>query len=248
MSKSAVVGRFAAGIKFLTILPMGKLGETEEDLRNSVPFFPVIGLLIGFICGVLIYFPLSFLTGLIPSVLAVFILVGLSAGLHMDGLADTFDGFLSTADRDGVLMIMKDSRIGTMGVLAVIFILLTKVAALSGLDSDQFLKAILLAPVAGRWAITQQICFMPYKRDSGLGSVFMQKSRGSTSAFTSILFAAAVVTVMGPRGLICMSASVLTLILFSMWCMKRIGGTTGDTYGASCEIAETAFLLSAALV
>lgn len=248
MSRINPVGRLAAGIRFLTILPVGKLGIGLEELRKSVPLFPLAGLLIGFLCSALLYFPLSLLTGLVPSVLAIAVLVGMSGGLHMDGLADTFDGFMSHTGRDRIMVIMKDSRVGTMGVLAVVFVIMIKVAAFSVLGKDQFLRVLLLTPAAGRWAIVQQICFMPYMRDKGLGSIFKQNSRIGTSLLSSILFGGAVFAVLGARGLLCFAASVIVLLLFSKWCMKKIDGATGDTYGASCELAETAFLLCAAFV
>ncbi|MCK5130734.1 MAG: adenosylcobinamide-GDP ribazoletransferase [Candidatus Sabulitectum sp.] len=248
MSRVNPVGRLAAGIRFLTILPMGKPGENPEELRKSVPFFPLAGLLIGFLCSVLLYFPLSLLTGLVPSVLAVAILVGMSGGLHMDGLADTYDGFMSHTGRDRIMLIMKDSRVGTMGVLAVVFVIMIKVAAFSVLSKDQFLRVLLLTPAVGRWAMVQQICFMPYVRDKGLGSIFRQKSKVFTSIFSSVLSLGAVFALLGMNGLFCFAATAVVLLLFSVWCSKMIGGATGDTYGASSEISEAVFLLLAAFL
>ncbi len=161
---------FFAALQFLTIIPLPKrlAGETE-DLEKSVPFFPLVGLFIGLLAAGFDQLAGSHLPPFAASVLVVILLVGISGGLHMDGLADTADGFLSARPREKMLEIMRDSRTGVMGTIAVVFVILLKIAVLNPIPLDLRWKAILLMPLAGRIAMVLMMTFLPYVRTRQAG-------------------------------------------------------------------------------
>src|SRR5512137_125405 len=118
---------FLAAIQFLTVIPFPKdYMPREEDLGRSVPFYPIVGLLIGIMAATLGYLMEAVLPPLPAYATILIFLLAISGGLHMDGLADTADGFFSARPRDRILEIMRDSRIGVMGVIAVVCIVLLK--------------------------------------------------------------------------------------------------------------------------
>jgi len=230
-----------AALRFLTIVPLpGAWGTSEEDLAGSTAFFPVVGLLLGLIAGAAA-FGLSHLLPPWPATAAVVILLALfSGGLHVDGLSDTADGFMSSRPRERILEIMKDSRIGAMGALAIGSVLMLKTASLASLSLAGFWKAAVLMPLAGRCAIVIQMAALPYARpEGGLAAVFY-RSRTWTPLVAATLLMVAVGWVLGGRaGVVAMGVVVAGTILFNALCRRKIGGATGDTLGASCEIGET---------
>ena len=238
-----VIGSFVAALRFLSIIPCaGSLGTSEDELARAVPFFPLVGLL--FACIVL---PLTWgLSQVLPSavtaVLTVLLLLSFSGGLHLDGLADTADGFFSSRPRERMLEIMRDSASGAMGVMALVLLLSLKIACLASM-SDQLLIAVFLMPIAGRVAILLLMAMLPYARsEGGLGNLFKdafntQQARLRALAALLVLsglsWAAA-----GPQGLLAVFAVLLITTLFALFCRRKIGGVTGDTLGAACELAE----------
>lgn len=221
----------------------------EKDLGRSLPWFVFIGGLIGAVvalidCGVSKVMP-----ALPTSVATVFALVAVSKALHLDGLADTADGFFSSRPRERILEIMRDSHIGTMGVAAVVFVLLMKVAALASIDPAARVKAVFLMPVAGRFAPVLMFAAMKYARgESGLGTVFSKNSAGPALAVSLALFAAAGYGIAGMKGLVIAGAVLVFSGLFAAWSGRKIGGYTGDTLGASVEMSELAAAVAALVI
>jgi adenosylcobinamide-GDP ribazoletransferase len=232
--------RFAAAIQFLTVLPV-PCNCAERELGRSTLLFPVIGLLIG--AGiVMVNFALSaVLPPLVVNVLLVIAMLAVSGGLHMDGLADTADGFLSSRPRERILEIMKDSRTGAMGVIAVVCVLCLKIAALVSVPNNLRWPTLLLMPLAGRCALVIEMAALPYARpEGGLGSVFAVNKSPIDAFFAIFVLSATACWSLGWRGLISAGAAVLVTLVFSFWCRRKIGGFTGDTLGAACELAELA--------
>lgn len=240
---------FFAAIRFLTILPVPAAwcGE-DKTLGKSVPFFPLVGLFIGIIAAAFDYAYSQILPPLPASVLTITILTGLSGGLHMDGLADTADGFFSARSRDRMMEIMRDSRTGVMGVLAVVTVVLLKVSLLASAFEASRWVVILLMPIAGRSAIVSLMTALPYARPAGgLATLFAQyRSWLNVSWSWGLLFVIA-----GWQAQEVGLAGALLAFLFAMIFVRynrsKIGGYTGDTLGAVCEMAEIAPLLAAVL-
>ena len=237
-------GRFAAAIRFLTIFPLpGTLGTTEKDLAGSTAFFPLVGLLLGCIAVPVTWGMYQLFPPMVTAVLTTFILLAFSGGLHLDGLADTADGFFSARPKEKILEIMRDSASGAMGVTALTVLLLLKIACLSSLSTN-LIFAVFLMPIAGRSAILLMMALLPYVRLSGgLGSLFYSRRSRLLALWGMIFFAGMAWPIAGMRGVIAVLAVVILTGLFAVLCRIKIGGATGDTLGASCELAEVAVAL-----
>ena len=229
-----------AALKFLSILPVPSAWTGQgQEFSGSVKFFPVVGLIIG-----AIIVGCSWLLGLVVpqmvvAAMAVILLAVITRGLHLDGLADTADGFWSVSDRQRTLEIMKDSYIGAMGVIAITCILLLKFACLSAMGSAVIWRGIFLMVLISRCMMTLPISLLPYARkEGGLGKLFYE-TRTVFNALWAVLFVlAAGWFIAGLAGIAAVVASVLVTMVFGYYCKWKIGGVTGDTIGATCEITE----------
>ena len=232
--------RLIAAIRFLTLAPIpGGYGTGETALAGSVPFFPVVGLLIGLAAAALAVGLGRVLPAGPASVVMVMALVGVSKGLHVDGLADTADGLMSSRKRERILDVMKDSRVGPMGVAAVFFALALKTACLGSLAPELFWRAALLAPVGGRCALVLSMALLPYVRPKGgLASLFY-RNRPKYSALWAVVLLLVTGWVVGDAmGFFAAAGSAIVTLLFAAYTHRKLGGATGDTLGAACEIAE----------
>ena len=191
-----------AALRFLTVLPLpARWPTTAEDLGRSLPFFPLVGALIGAAAAGL---SLGAAWALPPWPAAVVVAAGgvlFSGGLHLDGLSDSADGLLSSRPRERALEIMRDGRAGPMGVFAVVCVMALKISALAYLvplkDGSTLWRAAFLMPVAGRAAILVSMSLLPYARPAGgLGSAFYAGARRASAVWALIflvLFAAIIV-------------------------------------------------------
>jgi adenosylcobinamide-GDP ribazoletransferase len=228
-----------AAIRFLTILPVpGTWGTAEEDLARSVPWFPMIGLALGAAAAGLAWAISWAVPPMLAAAVLVIVLLSFSGCLHLDGLADTADGFLSSRPRERIFEIMKDSHIGAMGVIAIVCLLLVKFAALASLPAAALWPAVLLMPLAGRCAIVVQMAVLPYARPSGLGAVFYRRRPRWAAIWAAGVLAAVSVGALGPRGLVLWAVCMVVTVALSVYTYRKIGGATGDTFGAVCEIME----------
>ncbi|MDR1611196.1 MAG: adenosylcobinamide-GDP ribazoletransferase [Planctomycetota bacterium] len=243
--------RFLAAWRFLTIFPVPDAGASPGDgeaLSRSLPYFPVVGLVLGLISwavagGLGAVLPPMAAAAVLTAVLAVY-----SGGLHLDGLADSADGLFGTHDRERALAIMRDSRIGAFGALALILALLVKFACLASMGADMRL-AVLLAPIGGRSAMLVVMALLPYARSVGLGSIFLASSKSLSLVSACFWLVACLLAFQGAAdGLIVLAVWALATGACALFLKIRLGGATGDGYGATCEIAETAILTALAVV
>ncbi|MBU4235396.1 MAG: adenosylcobinamide-GDP ribazoletransferase [Proteobacteria bacterium] len=231
---------FLAALRFLTIVPLAWRCEYDgRFFAASLAWFPVIGLLIGLTCATLISGLISFFPPSVLAMAAIVLLAAISGCLHLDGLADSGDGLLSSRPRERILEIMRDSHTGAMGVIAIVVVLLGKYAALSSLGAPTLIATLIVMPLAGRCAIVVTMAFLPYAREGeGLGRLFYSPS-SRWAALWSFALLAGVLSCSGWRmSLVVLVAVFTTVLLFSLWCRARIGGATGDTLGAVCELTE----------
>ena len=240
--------RLLAAVGFLTIIPLPRqIRITAEDHGGSALFYPIVGLGI----GVALAFMFRQMTDLVPHLPLVAILVVamsmVSGGLHMDGLADSFDGFMSARPREQALEIMRDSRMGAVGGLAMMSVLLVKFSSLAVMDGNAPALALGLAAVAGRGAMSLAIVFFPYVRVEGLGAPLRGRAGWGTVVMAlSITGLAGLYT--GIYGLTAVGYYMWAIMLgwtalFGYYCKWKLGGMTGDTYGALCETMEALTLL-----
>lgn len=231
-------------LQFLTILPLGK--PRHFIGHRMVPYFPVVGLILGLLLALLdkvlqYVFPLS-----IVSLIDLVFIAVVSGALHLDGVADTADGLFSHKSREESLRIMKDSRVGTMGILALIFILSTKWAGISSLHEDRALYLILI-PAYARGAFTIAIHFLDYIRpEAGTGMSFFTNER-SVKRLIWLLVPVALSLCLGLRGIFLNGAFIGIVALVTLYYKKRLGGITGDMLGALGEVTEAGLFLFAAI-
>jgi adenosylcobinamide-GDP ribazoletransferase len=240
---------FFAALQFLTVFPVPpSWGDDGRALHKSVPCFPLVGLLLGGLVALAHWILDAFLPEQISVWIAVLLLSALSGGLHLDGLADTADGLFSARSRERMLAIMRDSHIGTMGVLALVFAIGLKVAALSSLTLNDRLAVLVLMPLAGRTAQVLMLPTLPNARpDGGLASIFLLKrSRWALFAGLALLLAVAWILAWY-MGVSAAAASLAASGLLALHCRRKLGGFTGDTQGACSETAETALAITAAV-
>ena len=245
-----ILRRFAVAWRFLTVFPFPFLepGEGEgKALAASVPYFPLVGLGLGIIAWAVAAILYAHLPPLVAAVAMVAVLAAFSGGLHLDGLADCGDGLLFCHDREKSLAVMKDSRIGAFGALAVVFVLLLKVACLASVPAAVVPAVLFAAPLLGRTAIMVAMVKLPYVRAEGLGKLF-DPGRKTLSLFAALAWSIAVCWAV--FGVAAMIAALVWWLLFNLlwlWFLRRrLGGATGDAYGASCEFGELSVMLAIA--
>jgi adenosylcobinamide-GDP ribazoletransferase len=246
------MNRFLAAIRFLTVVPVpGTGGTAPADLAGSVPFFPVVGLLLGAAAAALAWGLARVAPPLVAAAALLIAMMGFSGCLHLDGLSDTADGFLSCRDRPRMLEIMRDSHAGAMGLIAVIAVLLLKFAALASLASlapASLWPAAGLMPLAGRVAICVHLALLPPARPDGLGAIFCRQRHVAAAISALALLAVVAAVLLGPaRGLVLAAACLAVTLLLAAYVYRKLGGATGDTLGAACEIVEVVPALGLAL-
>ena len=232
----------------LTILPTP--GNEVDNPADSLPWFPVVGAILGLlICGLvaIVEYMTSWSGGL--ALIAVALGVFLTRGLHLDGLADCADAFWGGWNRDRVLAIMKDSALGTFGVVALVLVLLAKWCSIATLVEHGSMHWIIVAMAISRAVQVDLAVGHEYARpESGTGAAFISNARREhwiPAAWSTV----ALVVIFGGFAWRPVITIFLALALgrgFGQLCRKKVGGMTGDLLGAASEISETAILLLAA--
>jgi adenosylcobinamide-GDP ribazoletransferase len=231
-------------IQFLTIFGPGKkAGVTSDNLSRSLLYFPFVGLLIGG-CLVVANFILSnHLSNSIVNISIILLLIILTGALHLDGFADTIDGFYAGKDRQEILKIMEDSRIGTMGATGLIILILSKFALLEGIPEVIKYKALLLMPVSSRWAMVVSGSLSKPAKSEGLGKFFC-KPVGLRGWLGGTLFTLIVAfLILKIRSILFIVSLFLLTLILTGYINRKIGGMTGDTFGAINELSEVFSLL-----
>lgn len=229
---------------FMTRIPVPVSFEPRpEDWGRSVVFFPLVGLLIGLLmAGLYQLFPYAD-----PHVLAVVLVtvwVLTTGGLHLDGLADLADAWVGgSGDREKTLAIMKDSRSGPMAVMALILVLLGKFTTLAVIAGQGAWELLLLIPVLGRSAILLMLITTPYVRPQGIGVAHADYLPRVLCTLLLILVGVATAIMLEWDGIALLALLGMGLIGLRQLLLDRLGGITGDTLGATCELAETMSLM-----
>lgn len=252
-------------VSLFTTIPAGVGGELDDDVAaRAILWLPAIGLLAGGAgAGVLLTVASRNATGpgrLLGAALAVAVIAVLTGGLHLDGLADTADGLGSRRPAAAALDIMRRSDIGPMGVGALVLTLLVQAAALAAVPRPPLAAAALvLAEVTGRACVVVATA-APAARPGGFGALVSGRTTAAERALTVAALACAVpaaaltvaaVTGGGPalavRGLTAAAAGLAAGWLLQRTARRRLGGLTGDVFGAILQVSATAVLVTAAL-
>ncbi|MFB3887046.1 MAG: adenosylcobinamide-GDP ribazoletransferase [Thermodesulfobacteriota bacterium] len=238
---------FLQALSFLAILPAGRnIPMDGKTLARSMAFFPVAGLLIGLILA-LAY---SVLIWLLPKSLALWSTVGLLAlvtgGLHLDGFADTIDGLACGGTRERVLEVMRDSRIGALGVIGLIFLIGAKFFALDQIPDPVIPYSIISMIVMGRSSMVLVCYRSPYPRSGeGLAKPFVENLTAREVILSSVSALGIALLAMNVKGILVFSGVALFSLGYRAFFIRKLGGITGDILGASNELAE---LLSLSLL
>ena len=236
-----------SALGFMTILPL--TGQAKWSPSEMIKYFPVVGLILGtlmFVFDMLVslVFPAS-----VASLLDVIFLVCMTGAFHIDGLGDTADGVFSHRPRDRVMEIMKDSRIGMMGLVTVVSVLAMKTAGIYSLKlSDQGVSLFfffLVIPAYARGAMIFGIRFLKYgRKGTGTGLDFFKRPIGQKD-FSFLMIPLGISFIIGLKGIILTLVFIFGLSLILLFYKKKLNCITGDMLGALTEIMETVLFLAA---
>jgi adenosylcobinamide-GDP ribazoletransferase len=244
-SGRSTMHRLLLAFRFLTSLPLGTAGGDARDIGRSIAFFPLVGAALGVMLAVAAWLTLGRLPIGVVAVGLTALLAVLTAGLHLDGVADVFDALGGgRGDRERMLEIMRDSRIGAHGAMALALVLAGKIAALPAILAAPYgWRALVAATTTARFAAVLAIALFSYARSTGLGRPYKDHS-GAAQLVQAAAIWAVVVIWAGPTALMASAIALLVSLLFAVWMNGRLGGLTGDVYGAVIEIGELVFLVS----
>jgi adenosylcobinamide-GDP ribazoletransferase len=233
---------FFIALKFLTVFPGPEPKQMKDSLfGRSLAYFPLVGLLLGGVLFGLYYGLMYILPEQLVAILILLALAIMTGAHHLDGLADTFDGITGSKPRERRLEIMSDSRTGAIGVVAVVFLVIIKYAAL--LSAIDPLTALLLTPVLSRWAVVCTIFFFPYAKPAGMGLLFKQGARWYILLIATVLSLAVSLVLLQWWGIILMVALLVVVTGIAIFFNRRLDGLTGDCYGAIIELSEAIILI-----
>lgn len=226
--------------QFLTRLPLPAVAYEEGALARSAKYFPLVGCVVGGLAYLVYRLLYQHLPAPLVAVAVLLATILLTGGLHEDAFADVADGFGGGWNREQILKILKDSRIGSYGAIALVLSLVSRLFLLSSLSADRFLSMVLCAQVISRWTILPLGFFLTPARVDGQGARVAKGISGSSVAIGS-LFSLMILffflhTWFWVPGLL---ASVITLGS-GLYYHRRIGGITGDCFGATIQLTEIA--------
>lgn len=237
---------FLAALQFLTIFPWPRRAQRSgEELGPAVTYFPIIGFLLGLILVLMNVLLEPFFRPGLSSVALVTVLAWLTRGLHLDGLGDTFDGLGAGGDRERILRVMDDSRIGAFGLIAIVLLLFFKIHAIEYLEHERW-RALLAAPIMGRWAMAL-FGHRSQPAKPGLGSIFMNHLTTRHVLLATIVTLLLSTAILHAAGIAVMLWIALFTLASKKYFQRRLGGLTGDTFGAVGELSETSVLIILAL-
>ena len=232
---------FWAALQFLTIFPTPLRHEaTAKTSGQSLTYFPLVGLILGAILLGLHYGLTLILPPPVVNALLIIALIILTGAHHLDGFIDTCDGVIAGKSKKERLAIMSDSKVGAFGIVGAILLLLLKYASLS---SAPILPSLLLMPTLSRWTMVSIIFTFPYAKSSGMGLAFKQGASWQRLTIATAIALIAAVALLKWWGLVLVTALGLIAFGIASYFRSRLGGLTGDNYGAINELAEVLVLL-----
>lgn len=228
-----------AALQFITILPLGK--ARAFDPPKMVPYFPLVGILLGLLVALFDAVVIRFWAPPVAALMDVILLVVMTGAFHIDGLGDTADGLMGPRSRDEALEIMKDSRLGTMGLVAILFGLALKWGGIAGLNTHRTVLLIVV-PAYARAAILFGMRYLPYGRVDGTGKPFFSE-KISLKHFWGLIFPIGLSLIIGLEAIWLNLAFVIIIVLILFFYKNRMGSITGDMLGAMVEITEAGLFL-----
>jgi adenosylcobinamide-GDP ribazoletransferase len=245
---------FSDALRFLTVIPAPRVDQIEDDwLIRAAQFFPLVGIVVGMICAIVLLLGSHLWSGPLPALLAISAGIAVTGALHEDGLADTADGLGGGRSREARLAIMKDSRIGSYGALALGITVALRVAALAVLPPWIGAAALIAAHAGGRLAAAAVMTTLSYAGDPAATRLTYGKARLHESEMAlAVIF---MLVALLPLARSSIAATLTGLLVgaalacgLALCARKLIGGYTGDVLGASEQVFEVGLLLAVAAV
>ena len=241
--------QFIILIQFMTRIPIPlKISYSEKKLGKSIKFFPLVGLIIGLILYfanflIIVYLKNIFYNKTIIAIFLIILEILIVGIIHIDGLADTFDGLFSYAKKEKMLEIMKDSRIGTNGAVVLILYFITKTVLISEIITTNP-KYLIIFPIIARLSTPVNAGLSNYARKSGMSNAIISENGIFEAIFSLALSIILVFYIIGIKGIITILIAFIFIIIFMLNVRKKIDGITGDTMGASLELTSILVLFS----
>lgn len=245
---------FFVALQFLTRIPIPRwVGFQPEWLHASARHFPAVGLVVGGLGALVLWAAAHAWPALLSVLLSMAATVWLTGAFHEDGLADTCDALGGSVSRERALEIMKDSRIGTYGAVALLLVLATKAAALHGLATRDLVAALAVLPLAHAWSRAATVLLLrvlPYAGDAehAKAKPMAQQVDGLALAIAAMWAALAggALSLFLPWAALWVAVLAVLLVVVGMgrWLMQRLGGYTGDALGATQQLCELAVYMA----
>ncbi len=241
---------FFHALQFYSRIPAGKIDYSEENLAQSVRYFPLVGSVVGVVGACVFMLSMLVFPQAISVTAALISMVAVTGALHEDGVSDFFDGFGGAYTRERVLEIMKDSHVGAYGVISLVLLFLGKFSLLTSITPEKVPPVLVAAHASSRFTAVMLMKLSTYARTGNSKSSHTRHPLSRTTVVTAFVFGALPLVFIPP--LVTAGAVVIhTIILFALkhYVEKKIGGFTGDVLGALQQFCEIAFyLVYAALI
>lgn len=245
-----MVNEFITALQFLTRIRLVKEPRCDEaSFGRSVGFFPLVGLVAGALLALVSLLTGGWLSATVRSTLLVSMAMFITGGLHCDGLMDTADGVLSGRSRERMLEIMKDSCAGSFGVVVMVLLVFWKWSLIHDMPESLLAPALISMMTFGRYAMVVAILRFPYARQNGMGKAFKTYAGPKSLWMASLTVVGLLVvlqflfdTIAVIGAVISLLASILFSLALSTWLTRRLGGLSGDMYGAVTELSEVVVL------
>lgn len=235
---------FLLAVQFLTKIPVTVRGNVDEKkLARSMAYFSLVGVLLGGGAAAIHAVTALVFAPPVCNLAALTFLIFITGNLHGDGLMDTADGLFSGRPLERMLEIMRDSRVGSHGVMAGVLVLLAKFVLLGQMPEAMQGVALILATAFGRWSQVYGAAFYQYARSTGGTGNFTVHVGFHEMFYSSWTVVILTVLLLRVQGLILLIAVLAGTALLEWYIARRIGGITGDTLGATSECIEVLTLL-----
>ena len=229
---------FFLALSFFTRIPFFKAEFDENNFAKAVKWSPIVGLIIGAILFSVSWVLQDF-DKIVVNIIIVAAYIVITGGLHLDGLSDTCDGIFSGREKDRILEIMRDSRVGAYGVISITLWIASMLILLNFLPRE----VLIIFPVIGKGAPIISAYFADYVRTQGLGKIFAANCK-KTEIAIAIIIPLATSLILGIVGLVSAMIALMSVYVATRYFKKIIGGITGDTMGCVCELSQICFLFA----
>ena len=244
---TAVLRTFLFAWQFLTAIPLSRSTHDAkpEELAASMSWYPLVGCLLGLLLVMADLFLVRVFSAQVTSLALMLLLIGVTRGLHQDGLADMVDGLAGGRTAQARLAIMRDSHIGAIGATGLFLALGLRFAGLTALPVGEHIALLIGMPVVGRWAMVVGAFHATYARsEGGLAQPFLAHVSWRQVCIATVTAGVVLTLLLGPwAALCCLFIGAALVRLSTVWFHRMFGGVTGDLLGATNEVAEILFIV-----